>query len=585
MNRKLLRIVLFILVVMLAVALSGCRKSDVLTQIIYDQTAEVVDKDTDTKIIENTQSDVTDINLPAKTPNPDSKPKDTIKAPGTENKNAPETQQPAPKTVPTKPKSDKDSDAIPEPDNQTDDEDTGENDQGGPDSDGSSEDPNSREIEDENGDTVTLPETVNKVVAAGDAAIIVQMLGGKDILAATSSDVLSNSLASSAFSAEGIGKAQKYWDGDGTTQMSAANFTKLLTMKPDVCVTVSGSGSFSDSQIAKLKEKKIAIVTLPKMNTYSNIVRAVKVTGNLIGDRSSESGGINAKELAAEYEDYSKDLLAKVQKKSGGRFTWDSTDYNNDIAINGTKKYSGQTTSNGKYTLYISGWDASATFQMKSKSSTFVSEKGVAIAPRGYSNSPLSYYMSEAGVLNNGARFTSDSTKNKLAAIPFNLNIGEVSISGNSPPSLYSNKNENFLRAWNGSAIDIALGQSDFPAIIVDSSATKQKIENSDIVWKSYGKNTVDGMTDYGFIASNESGERLVISYIRGDYNIYVNPYGLTDWTGGSPESVLESIWASWKITEKSSENEVRSEIKAFYKKFYRYAISDSEINRILAGK
>jgi hypothetical protein len=119
---------------------------------------------------------------------------------------------------------------------------------------------------------------------------------------------------------------------------------------------------------------------------------------------------------------------------------------------------------------------------------------------------------------------------------------------------------------------------------VVNSAATKRKIENSATVWKSYGKNTVDGMTDYGFVANTESGERLVISYVRGNYDIYVNPCGLTDWTVGSPESVLESIWASWRIAGNSDESDVKREITTFYKTFYRYDISNIEINQILTG-
>ncbi|MGN0613293.1 MAG: hypothetical protein ACI4JB_05270, partial [Porcipelethomonas sp.] len=94
-------------------------------------------------------------------------------------------------------------------------------------------------------------------------------------------------------------------------------------------------------------------------------------------------------------------------------------------------------------------------------------------------------------------------------------------------------------------------------------------------------KVTVNTITDYGF----EAEGKLVTSYVRGDYDVYVNPYGVCSWTEGSVESVLECKWAAWKIQGAYSESEVKSEIKKFYSKFYRYELSDSEVNRILGGK
>jgi hypothetical protein len=585
MNQRTVKIVIVVLACLLAVSLSGCRKSDVITQIIYDQTSKEIDYTNKTVIIKNTlDSDTPDDKLETKQDSDTEKKDETISVPAIQGDD--KSDKSVPKTVPDNKDNDKNTDEKKEASDEEDEDDSGDMDKGGDDSGGPSNDPNSREIEDENGNKVVMPEQVNKVVAAGDAAIIVQMLGGKGVLAGTSQNVLNSALSKKVFAAQGISTAKQLWSGDGSSSMSDSNFKALLKMKPDACVGVSGASSFSTSQIKTLKEKDIPYVTLPRMNTHSNVVRAVNIAGKMIGDRSTSEGGINAPDRAAAYEDYTEDLISRVTKKSGGIFTWNKIDFNNDYAINGLKLISGSPAKKGKYTLFISDWDSSATFEMTDSGSTLVNEAGVAAVPSGYSASPLSYYMSVAGTLNNSARFI-DRKKDLFAAIPLNLNTADVGIIGTNTNklSLYSDKAESFTRVWNVGSIDIGLGQGDFTAVVVDSESTKSKIQNSETVWRPYGKIVVDSITDYGFSVETSGGPRLVISYVRGDYDIYVNPYGITSWSNGSPESVLETIWASWRISGKSSEGDVKSEVKTFYKQFYDYDLSDSDISSILKGK
>lgn len=572
-----------VFLIMLVCSMTGCKKSPVIEQIIYDQNAKDVDRSAEAliKYVEN--NELPDISLPPVEKRTDTPKKDKeVKAPAAEGTQ--KNPAAAPKTQPNDENAPTESGKTPEP-AEPDSDTEGETPSGGPDTAGPSDDPDSREIIDANGEKVALPAKVNSVVAAGDAAVIVQMLGGKGILLGTSQNIASNALGQSVFASQDIAEAKQLWSGSGSSPMSSANFNSLLSMKPEAVVYISGGSSFSSAQLKTLKDNKIATVALPKLNTFDNIVDAVKIAGGMIADRSAEPGGVNAKTLADEYERYSKTLLSSVQSKAGGRYTWNGIDFNNDASINGVKRYTGQTTKNGKYTLFVSGWDTSANFTLTGNGATLVSETGVAIAPRGYSLSPLSYYMSVAGVLNNGARFT-EKSNDYLAAIPVNLNTNTPAISG-STLKMYSDKAENMLRVWGGDdTLDVGLGESgkNFNSIVVDSAATKNRITGSGALWKSYGKNTVDNMTDYGFVTNAGGSDMLIISYIRGDYDIYVNPCGISSWSEGSPESVLEAIWTSWRINGASSEAEVKKEIRDFYKKFYRYDLSDAQVNKILAG-
>ena len=431
------------------------------------------------------------------------------------------------------------------------------------------DDENNRQIYDGNGNIIDLPENVNSVVVTGDAAPIVQMLGGKGIISGTAASFMSDSFADQVFGGE-LGETKTLWNDDGSSTMSSSNFETLLSMKPDVCVTISGQSSFSSSQMETLKEKKIAVVALPALNSYENIQNAVAVVGEMIGDRSGEDGGINAAEKAAEYVDYCDSLISEVTSKTG-MFTWNNKNFNtgeNDAR---------NTASNGQYTLYISDWD-NASYQITNNNGTVLyQDSGVAVAQQGYSESPLSYFLSVAGVCNNGARFV-QNTRSEYAISPLNRNVFKHSVSGSYP--FYGDTTESFARV-KSDAIDIGLGEDGFKTIIVENASIKNSIKNSS-TWESKGKVTVNSVTDYGFTGNDGS---LITSYIRGNYEIIVNPAGVGSWSGGSVESVLESVWAAWKFHDAYSEGQVKEKVKSFYSKFYRYDLTDSQVNAILSGK
>lgn len=569
LNRTAKNLIITLIIAMTVFSFSGCRESMVIQEILYNQMAEEMDENNQTIVAQNDpDSNEEDEELTRKKISDSQKKSDKEKTAASKGNKKNDGE--ASKAVSDNDADSKDNSGSGKANDKDGDGESGR----GSNSAGASENPNDRQITDSDGNIIDVPEDVNSVVVAGSAAGIVQMLGGKDILAGTSSSFMNNSMAQSVFGGEGVSEAETLWDGDGSSPMADSQFSKLLSMKPDVCVGISGETNFSDSQIAKLKEKKIAYVTLPRLNTADNIRDAVKTTGELLGDRSG-SGGVNAKALADEYESYCDQLVSEVTAKTG-RFTWNNIDFNNDYNLHGEKTVSG-TSQNGKYTLLLSSWDGSADFKLSQDGKVLFDIGGVAVAPQGYSNSPVSYYMSVAGVCNNGARFIR-SDSDVYGAIPLNINTAQGSITGSSL-QLYPIRTESFTRAWNNGGIDVSLGERQFPAIVVDSSSTKNAIQSSEI-WQKSERVTQGYDTDFGYIREG----RLIRSYVRGDYEIYVNPSGVMSWTDGSVESVLESVWTAWKFHGKYTESEVKSEIREFYKKFYRYDLSDSELNSILYG-
>ena len=196
--------------------------------------------------------------------------------------------------------------------------------------------------------------------------------------------------------------------------------------------------------------------------------------------------------------------------------------------------------------------------------------------------------MEKGGVINNGAKLTKKAGT-LYAGIPLNLNLfsDSTQVSGGNVV-LYNNGKNSFARYGSGSddSGGISLGEKKFPAVIVNSNDTKGKLEGSKNygIWQNFGRTTLETgdntVTDYGFVAQ----DTLVRTFIRGDYEIYVNPAGVTGWTEGSPESVLESIWAAYKIRKKDMDD-VKDAIKDFYSIFYEYDLSGDEVNQILAGE
>jgi ABC-type Fe3+-hydroxamate transport system substrate-binding protein len=579
----------------LVLILAGCRPSPVIEQILYDQSADEIDWDSDVYLVE----DVPDTQNKDQQMPPEKQDESKIKDKkmiepdtlGDKNDNSnpgsvPQTQydensnsvDPNAQVASDNPKTDtaKGSPSRPDKengDNDGDDDSTDEPDEDPVDSDapndsenpndnenppidngdggGPSEDPDSKQILDDTGKPTDLPENINKVVATAKASSIVQMLGGKDILTGTASDYLANPIAMKVFSAQMTTMPTALWEGDGSNPMNDVNFTALIRMKPDVCVVISGENSFSNEQIAALKDNKIAYVTLSNLSTHDSIQKAIEIAGKMIGDRSKTSGGVDANRLADDYRSYSENMIDDVSNR----------------------------VSDKKNTLFLSGWDGSAIYTMTDESKLLIEEHGMAVTQRGTMGSPLNYYMDLGGAINN-ASVMDQGAQSTYPVLPININMRSHWI-GSSSLAFYPIMTESFTRV---SSSDICLGESQFPAVVVADKSIKNGIQSSANLWKSHGNRTVDGHTDYGYYAMDGDATTWVTSYIRGSYDIFVNPAGVCNWVTGSPESFLESMWIASKFTGAYSEGDVRATIKEFYKQFYRYELSDRDIDMILGG-
>ncbi len=421
------------------------------------------------------------------------------------------------------------------------------------------------------GEVVKLPKEVDLVAATGEAAVIVRMLGGGGRLVAANADFLDNQLVQDVFDYEGIKQVANLWPGNGASPLSETDFGTLLTLEPQACIELSGQTVFSEEQIARLKEQKIVYVVLPALSNSKNICSTVQLIGELLGDKSA-SGGTDAPKLASDYVSYYNATISEIGSKVK-RFTYNLIDFDNDKKANGVSYLANTSLANvrGFYSLYISDCDEGAAYKLHNSAAVTLSENGLAVVRSGYSQNPMSYYMSIAGVVNASAIYPDYGQVRSWYVNPLASVSKTLTVTGG-----YAAQTKYALTV----ADPAHLGDEDFPAVIVQNSRIRDHII-SDPLWATYDEITsTSGLTvNHGFL---DGDGNIVPTTITGSYDIFINPSGIGSWTEGSAESILEPIWIAAQFYDAYSDDELRAKTKEFYRKFYRHELSDAQLDEIL---
>ncbi len=435
-----------------------------------------------------------------------------------------------------------------------------------------------RQIVDVNGQTVEIPHNVATVTAVGETAVLVEMLGGNGRLLASSESFTTNPWCKAIFETD-MGNVQTLWPGRGRDAISNEGFQALLAAKPTVCLVNSGDITFSDEQLIQLSEAGIITVTIQKLNNLENLEAAVRLLGEILGDQSG-SGGKNAPAVAQDYCKWAEGIINKVNN-SVDAFRYNNIDFSKDRYASRNYEYKDTETDAGLYTLFIGAWDGAASYRLYSGVHQTMAGNGVAIAPSGYSTTPLSYYLSEAGVVNRAAVASDNFRLRNWYVRTLNPSTRILEISG----SVGTDTNQFLTKITDPStSADIYLGEPRFPALIAADNAVRGAIEQdraSGGMWKDFPRVSAGQVSGYGFL--EEQGQ-LVSTMIHGPYQIYVLPAGAGSWNYASAEGVLTSMWAAMKFQGAFSEDDLRNEIANFYSSFYGYTLSAEQIGWILAG-
>ncbi len=430
-----------------------------------------------------------------------------------------------------------------------------------------------RQLVDANGRMVDVPKDVNSVVACGDVAPYVAMLGGASYISVTSDSFKYNDIANSTFDKRSMDKMLSLWEGDGGSKISSDNFGKLLSAKPEVCFIISGQSLFTDEQYAQLNANYIYPVTLPKLNTVDNIKVAVGLIADVLGSPNGDSSKKDAAQIGGRYIAWLDEIIAELKSKnrsfSGPQFK----DFNNDYMVSKVDIQNTNQNSTGPFTLLISSWDDSAAYALGSMRGT-----GMPVTYSGYSHSPTAYAMSLGGVANNAALSNSISYYCYVSPMGFDSTV-RLSVSGGRY-TWNRDISKNMVEISEGlNGVKSSIGTPQFRTIIAGTNAVRSNLLSSEL-WKQYpvvnsGTSTFNGT----YINGN-----LVRSYIEGSYDIYVTPGGVGSWISGSPEAFLEGVFINSIFYGDYSETDLKTKVKSFYATFYNYTPSSDVLNKIISG-
>lgn len=417
-----------------------------------------------------------------------------------------------------------------------------------------------KEVTDGDGEVQEIPEDVQRVTAVGYAAALVEMLGGSGRLLACDRAFAYNSLAGSLCSDLSTGEVSVWWE-DGSEPIDDYSFDSLLAEKPEVCFEISGQDTFTGEQVDALKSAGISYMVLPKLTDSDKLVDAAYIIAECLEE--NHDSGKSAKSIARKYEDWVKSVKSDVS------------------------------TSNRLYSVYITEWrdDIGYTFTSRHNFASLPVDQGgagygVAIAWSPKKSELVSDFMKAAGVTNES---TANSSMNKTAGVYVAPMFHQFNAKFDNSNYTYYTKNVSsdldwFLVHSYGNGTDPALlGSAKFPAIIVASQSIKSSIQMS-WYWEYHGIFSLGDVTvRAGYVP--EGTTELFNSSIVGEYDIYVNPYGLGDWAEGSVDSPLEAYFVANKITGTISDTTMKSAIKSFYQKFFDASLSEDQINQILEGQ
>ncbi|MBR2736799.1 MAG: hypothetical protein IKD86_05765 [Firmicutes bacterium] len=420
-----------------------------------------------------------------------------------------------------------------------------------------------KEVVDDSGEPVEIPEGIDKIAATGPAALAVLIAGGSEALLYTDEQTKTRASQTGAF--DSLSNTQALWQGNGTSAMSDENFSLLLASPPDAVIETSGKGTVSEAQAQQLSAAGIDYLAIPQMTNVDNIRSGMNAIASMLAESSDDAGS-----RADQFNSWLTDTTSRISSSTGANASSSSADEEEEDSTSAP---------DSKYTLYIEGWDAAASYSI---SNTTVAGSGMAYTSnnRKETTAAVSTFLSYANVINNNSqgvgaqiRYVSPILKN------LTVTIGNLSVDSVNRP-YYT---QNLLQV--GSTTLYGLGDETFPYIIVPDPLTKSEIEHnrdqSDGLWHPYG------FVDNGNINGNngfmDSDNTLILTQISGYYDVLLNPQGLmSSWTEGGPEMILESAWAAWKFHNGISRDQLGAYIKEFYLNFYGLELNDSQISTIL---
>ena len=407
--------------------------------------------------------------------------------------------------------------------------------------------------DDDNAETIEIPDTCSKIAAVGSAAVFVEMFGGQGMLKASSESFTGSSLIQSAFPSD-AGSVQTLWSGDGSAGLNEGGIDQLITLLTadssgtGACLYDTGVLSPDDVQRLEAAEIRTYPISLAQ-NSSTAYKEQVTAIGDILGG--------DAADKARQYCSWYDSVIGKA----------------------------GNGAADSKYTLFISAWDPDASWFLYSTAAELAANYGLAIAPSKKLVKLFNEYLSAAGVTNRVVSIGDLSDSGQYWYVnPLLDNQYKVKLPETANASVHDEQASNKLTSVPDE--EAYLGDSGFPAIITAESSVAQSISgergSGSGLWSVYPYTQAGQVWGYGFVLENGS---FIQSTIHNDYDIHVLPQGLTgNWASGTPEGVLSAMWAASHFGGGVTEDDVKTELENFNREFCDGNLSSETIDSMLAG-
>ena len=327
-------------------------------------------------------------------------------------------------------------------------------------------------------DPTAEPRKVTTMAAFGQAAVIVQMIGGTGALAATDTETLSGDFAR-IFDTSNIYNA---WSDDGT-DASTMNIDAIIESGADTVLVYSGdyfTQSLSKADIKRLNKEGITQTVIYPMTNSGNIKRDVNVVAEMLAESPDIQYAGQTANRAASYTAFHDRVVQSAANANNGLA-------GTTVFETGKDSSAPSLTSNLSFTYTLLADEYEEAAYTGPTANGWKPEGGLLFASAGYNTTPVSYYIQAGGLVNNAADKTSKSATGKIVAWQFHTNnfpFRKSEWSGTTVKQAKTPDGYSLLTTTNNLhgiyPFGESFGSASFPKIIVTSPDIKsQLISNS----------------------------------------------------------------------------------------------------------
>ncbi len=479
----------------------------------------------------------------------------------------------------------------------------------------------------------------NQVAATGQAAVLVQMIGGAGALCAmdedtyygTNSDTVSNfkTVFSKELSSD-FETSALLWTGEGGSSSDVKDIDALVSVCKEggVILYDQKEGSWEErfdlEQRKKLQAANIELVPLD-FSTVQGMLDAASVIGEALSE--STECALNAQSQANLYVKTVGDIVSQAATSHGGTLASrdDSTSGNRLLTTYNSCPVSTRKTN---HTFVAFGTSYVTGISYSGNAAGSLDTTGGLLFSRVDGSTPLSFWAQAAGVWDRAAdaSLESSSTYAMLYGIETGAYYDKSFFASSSASSVLSHctsaiilGSEDHTSSTGQSNFGDGLGSASFPYLIVSGSNGKsadtvkqsvvQQMASNDPInaysilpWREQAPAKTDEngnliVSIIGSTTSNETKSTFLDQGVSASETVRANPAGLLgSWTEGSPESVLESVWlariysaapanSSYTPLCNLSESELAQTVTSFYETFYRTDDTSALYNKVVADK